>query len=347
MVKTLRFVKMNILLVILLVSFPYCLNGCTGKAVIQSSARNQPEPNAIGYNLPKGLIKLSINEKEGNYEITYTVNFVPDENYLYTLAYLPKATTDDTINITVGANGLLQSITTTTIDRIPEIVQKIAELVPTALKSFIPSAKVSELKLKIKHLDVIFDPDDMEAVKKLQERLLEEQGAIFEVEQLFLEKQNPSEPFASPHSVYYRLLVPYRITLRFTSGDNYFERSEILYIPNRHSPILSLDIRRAAFVTKTHTLTFSNGVLISSAMTKPSEVLGFMSIPLDVAKAIVAVPGSIVKFRIDTTTQSKELVKAQKNLVEAQKELIQEQQGRLEALRKLRETETGTEHDAP
>ena len=142
---------------------------------------------------------------------------------------------------------------------------------------------------------------------------------------------------ASPHSVYYRLFVPYRVSVAFDSatkdtnppgsaGVGVYNVSQILYVPNKHSPILSCDINRAAFVTKTTTLTFADGVLTGSVIAKPSEVAGFMSIPLDVATAIVAVPGSIVKFRIDTTTQQKALVDAQKDLIKSQEARIQELQ---------------------
>jgi hypothetical protein len=366
MLKIRSFGKVTMLSLILLACLPYCLNGCVAK-VIQSSARNEPEANAIGYNLPKGLIHLVVKPKQGatnDYEITFAVISVPDENHLYTLKYLPNPTADDTINIQVGSNGLLKSITTTTIDKVPEIVQKIAELVPVAVKSFVPAAQVSQLKLLIKNIDVIFDPDDKKAVGDLKKRFHDEVGADFEVEPLFVAQQY-REPLPSPHSVYYRLLVPYRVTLRFTystaasssdetasssgkaagtaakAADNgYYESSQILYIPNRHSPILSCDINRAAFVTKTYTLTFSDGVLISSIIGKPSEVSGFMSIPLDVAKAIVAVPSSIVKFKIDTTTQSTALVEAQNNLIKAQED-------RIKALQSLEKTKQSEDNKAP
>ena len=134
-------------------------------------------------------------------------------------------------------------------------------------------------------------------------------------------------PWFLPHSVYYRLLIPYQVSLTFSATDGgYYKSSQILYVPNKHSPILSCDINRAAFVTKTTTLTFADGVLTSSVIAKPSEVAGFMSIPLDVATAIVAVPGSIVKFRIDKTTQEKALVDAQKDLIKSQEARIQELQ---------------------
>jgi hypothetical protein len=128
---------------------------------------------------------------------------------------------------------------------------------------------------------------------------------------LYLLTNNILNPWLLPHSVYYRLLIPYQVSLTFSATDGgYYKSSQIPYVPNKHSPILSCDINRAAFVTKTTTLTFADGVLTGSVIAKPSEVAGFMSIPLDVATAIVAVPGSIVKFRIDKTTQEKALVDA-------------------------------------
>ena len=192
------FSKVAMLSLILLVCLPYCLNGCA-RPVIQSSARNQPEPNAIGYYLPKGLIHLLVGPKAGtpDYEITLSVISVPDTEYLYTLTYLPKPTADDNINIQLGPNGLLKTITTTTIDKMPEIVQKIAALVPTALKQSIPATQASKLQLTktIKNIDVIFDPDsDLEKRKK---NLEDDAGVKLDVTPLFVYQPHP-EPVASP-----------------------------------------------------------------------------------------------------------------------------------------------------
>ena len=345
MLRIRSFSKVTLLSVIFLVCLPYCLNGCN-RPVIQSSAKNQPEPNAIGYNLPKGLIHLVVTPKAAtptDYEITLSVISVPDTEYLYTLTYLPKPTADDNINIQLGPNGLLKTITTTTIDKMPEIVQKIAALVPTVLKQSIPAAQAEKLQLTkiIKTIDIIFDPDNQDDLKTLG-NLKDAIGLVVDVKPVPKDQKTYVQPVdsASPHSVYYRLFVPYQVTLQFDSvtsvtkeanppsstGVGYYNVSQILYVPNQHSPILSCDIKRAAFVTKTTTLTFADGVLTGSVIAKPSEVAGFMSIPLDVATAIVAVPASIVKFRIDKTTQQKALVDAQKDLIKSQEARIQELQ---------------------
>ena len=199
MLRIRSFSKVTLLSVIFLVCLPYCLNGCN-RPVIQSSAKNQPEPNALGYNLPKGLIHLVVTPKAAtptDYEITLSVISVPDTEYLYTLTYLPKPTADDNINIQVGSNGLLKTITTTTIDKMPEIVQKIAALVPTALKQSIPATQASKLQLTktIKNIDVIFDPDsDLEKRKK---NLEDDAGVKLEVTPLFVDQPHP-EPVVSP-----------------------------------------------------------------------------------------------------------------------------------------------------
>jgi hypothetical protein len=346
------FSKVAMLSLIPLVCLPNFLNGCSQR-VIESSAKDQPEPDAVGYYLPKGLIHLVINPKAGtqnppDYEITFSVISVPDTEYLYTLTYLPKPTADDNINIQLGPNGLLKTITTTTIDKMPEIIQKIAALVPTVLKQSIPAAQASKLQLvkTIKNIDVIFDPDNQDDLKTLG-NLKDAVGLVVDVKPLSKDQKTyvQSVDSTSPHSVYYRLFVPYQVTVQFDSvtkeanppsstGVGYYNVSQILYVPNHHSPILSCDIKRTAFVTKTTTLTFTDGVLTGSAITKPSEVLGFMSIPLNVATAIVAVPASIVKFRIDTTTQEKALVDAQKDLIKSQAARIQE----LQALQKAKES---------
>jgi hypothetical protein len=84
------------------------------------------------------------------------------------------------------------------------------------------------------------------------------------------------------------------------------------------SPVLSLDIRRAAFTNRTANFVFDSGTLVTACVSKGSELLGFSGIPLQIAKSIVAVPSSIVSVQFDQITAQKQLVTAQQNLVQVQ-----------------------------
>ncbi|MCP4038474.1 MAG: hypothetical protein GY733_16150, partial [bacterium] len=66
-------------------------------------------------------------------------------------------------------------------------------------------------------------------------------------------------------------------------------------------PVVCLPIERAPFVTSKFSVDFTNGLLTKMTSTKPSEILGFMSIPIDIARAIVSIPGELLQVKVTNT----------------------------------------------
>jgi hypothetical protein len=83
------------------------------------------------------------------------------------------------------------------------------------------------------------------------------------------------------------------------------------------SPVLAIGVDRAIFANRKTTLSFSKGVLTDVAINKGSELVGFVQIPLAVAKAIVDVPGQIVTLRLVDTQNKTALLTAQTQLIQA------------------------------
>jgi hypothetical protein len=83
------------------------------------------------------------------------------------------------------------------------------------------------------------------------------------------------------------------------------------------SPVLSIGVQRAMFANRKTTLNFNKGVLTDVAINKGSELVGFVQIPLALAKAIVDVPGQIVTLRLVDTQNKTALLTAQTQLIQA------------------------------
>src|SRR3546814_3040445 len=81
------------------------------------------------------------------------------------------------------------------------------------------------------------------------------------------------------------------------------------------------------------TIDFEEGTLKQVDISKPSEVLEIVSLPVEILKAIVAIPAELIQLKIDTTNQEKNLIDAQKAHIETPLKLIEEQ----ELLRKKEE----------
>jgi hypothetical protein len=79
-------------------------------------------------------------------------------------------------------------------------------------------------------------------------------------------------------------------------------------------PILSIGVERALFATRDTDLVFNQGVLTDVSIDKKSELVGFVRIPLAVAKAVVGVPAQILQIRIADTRNQTALINAQGEL---------------------------------
>lgn len=83
-----------------------------------------------------------------------------------------------------------------------------------------------------------------------------------------------------------------------------------VFLPNR-SPVMSYDIRRAALVSKTTKLAFSNGSLVDVSVDKPSQVLAGVKVPLEIAKSVVALPTDLIQLKINIASSNNALLAAQ------------------------------------
>lgn len=77
--------------------------------------------------------------------------------------------------------------------------------------------------------------------------------------------------------------------------------------------LIVIPVERTAFVSRKNNIVFKEGLIKSNSIDKPSSVEGFLSIPIDIAKAIVSIPAEIIQFKINNTTNSTSLETAKLN----------------------------------
>lgn len=152
--------------------------------------------------------------------------------------------------------------------------------------------------------------------------------------------------------IYYRLPIPYRISFapagryRQPGGpDGYNTAGEWEYLeggmertvllPNEALCVYA-PVSRASFVTSHTLLDFESGMLVKVEVDKPSELLGFVRIPVDAASAILAIPAELLTIRINRTNQISNLDSARSAQMEAEQRRLETQLQLLEAARKAR-----------
>jgi hypothetical protein len=131
------------------------------------------------------------------------------------------------------------------------------------------------------------------------------------------------EPQAAPDEsiipgIVYRPRHPYRLMIfrkkdPAGSGDWNLQHMTNVELENL-SPLLSLGISRTVFAGKNVNFVFDQGTLKTACISKTSEIEGFVDIPLQISKSLVALPGTILTVRIDQIAQQQKLVKAQEQL---------------------------------
>jgi hypothetical protein len=304
--------------------------------------------NKIPYFLPTGRLRLQLAENTDTTqcELAVSVVYVPDINNLYFVEYNPSVFSNDKlVKIGIGTNGLLKTIETQTEDTSSQVLAKLVELgkiVALRLPSPVPAAK-REVPCQ---LDVTFDPLEIhkEKYKDLREQISNRLQAFdpevsgFEIVLAHEPSQLPKWGGSRPKSidgVVHRPLLPYFFQLKTKDGLVSLA-PQIVYLPNE-APFFTIDIKRRAFIDHKYTLSFTDGILTEVSWVKPSEALGFVQIPVDIAKAIVAIPAEMLTVKVNNAKAEADLLNAQKSLLDARDELrkrIEE----LEAARKGQST---------
>ena len=307
------------------------------------------------YYLPRALIHFTASKDDaGGSPVTGTLapaplTMVPDRAQPLCLDYLSLATSQDIVTVQRDpTTGLLTSISSDVVDKTPHIV---SSLVATA-ENLALAARAGSLTATTDSLDVEFDPfspPEMEVVKGAMRRFgfcLYVEGYSFpaagaDAPRMAMAAQrwcdanglppyeNPVERFSAlpvpletmRAGVLYRPNMTHKIVILFKKDPNgpgpwTLYQTKRLDMPNV-SPVLSIGVERATFTERQTTLNFNLGVLTDVAVNKKSELVGFVSIPLTVAQAIVSLPQQLITLRITDINNQTALMNAQNSLLQA------------------------------
>lgn len=107
-------------------------------------------------------------------------------------------------------------------------------------------------------------------------------------------------------------------------------RNLTILAPN-DGPIFSVDVSRAALVTKKTDLTITDGMLTKIDVNKPSQLIAGLQIPLDIVKELASIPADILTLRIKQYQDEGSLTKAQVELLSQEIQKIKENKELLKA----------------
>ncbi len=263
------------------------------------------------------------------------VRFIPDCDFQYAVSLDHDVFHADDVTIEIDPiTKLLKGVNSSMWDRTPAIVEKLAKA-PGEI--FGPGGEAGEAApraktpryYEIRH-DV--DPTDKHSVDIFNGHLAGLQPRVrLGTRPLMQLPTHTRERAHCQEDLCFRTAMPYVVEL--ISDDAPSPRvisQQIVVVPNPYL-IASVPVTRAPFVKKEVILEFRDGMLSKSQIKNPSEVLEFVGIPINVAKAIVSIPSAMLKFELLQTQNDGKLLLAQKELIDNQKGLVEAQQQLLAA----------------
>ena len=289
------------------------LVACTNEKPITSSrlATEGASVQGMPYALPRGLVSVTIGGNEGLK--SNGLEYFPDPSARYVARLNLSTTANDTLKVETNPLGLLTSANGTSEDSTAEIVAAATEGVGKILRGErLRGERATAGPVKGTFL---IDP-------------FEHNSALpFDVRAAFLDPETKRHHTSGgaarrppcPASASFCVPVLTPVVLTIDVNQQQFNISTVVPDPYR---IIGVDVHRHACVQTDNQLTFNNGVMTSYNITKPSEVVGCLSIPLDIIGAIVAAPVNALTGRKKRLDAEKDLLKSQKDLLDAQAALL-------------------------
>lgn len=284
-----------------------------------------------------------------------TVQIVPDTENAFVVNYKSNPFSKDEMDISINAAGLLEGINLSADDRIAEILSKVAEapkVVLTGEQAAQTNAFTTEetktLTVETKEYtnNFIILMSEIRAGAATRSWVINVDGnanngattadASFTL--TFI--TNASTPLAAGAATEYDGVATrpvHTAVMEMRKAGNPTGPADAAYplvLPDESS-LLIVPVKRSAFVAKTYGIKMTNGLLSANKINKPSELEGFIGIPVKIAKAFLSIPAQLFQFKLEkinrqTTLETKQLALLKAEAL-AKKERIGAEAGLLQA----------------
>ncbi len=303
----------------------------------------------------------------GAYQVESTIGtttFIGDPSAPLFLAYRHSGWADDHFNVAVDQNGLLQTSSTSSSDRSGAIALKVIEFIGQLAQAAggfpgpVGFRSTGRPKAAAKPVACLLPPftqsfpffPDRGGESRLVEgggdqqltvsvSLISESG-IPGSGKLALEPAGETDGarregvvFRKPKVIAYRIKVSPNAKASAACGFGVQESEQFATVPDT-SPggLFWQDMSRATLVKKDIKLGITNGMLTSLDVESPSEILAIVSLPVDMLKALLAIPASVLTFKVQQLQAEQGWTDAQAKAIQSQIELQQKNAALQQAL---------------
>ncbi len=260
----------------------------------------------------------------------------PDTSILFMAKLDHHFNRSDDLKLSTDDSGLLISVKAQSEDETPRIIENMTKTIIEIVKiaSGVPIPSALEVAVQPKPLMPFSYVREFDSTKKNERddvfgdiKKLTQGEYVFTIKRPAYEYSLNEIP-RSISGVVYRRSMPYTINVKqvLEEGNSTEEGSvtnkysKTFMLPNK-GPIAVLPLEAGPFVKTDYDVEFNHGMLTKHNAKRPSEGRGLTAIPLFMAKAVAAVPASILQLKIDYSSKQKELLEAQKLKFEAEESL--------------------------
>lgn len=258
--------------------------------------------NSTGFNyfLPKSMVSITVSRKNGAYSIeTPTVEHHADPNRQFRIMLRESVFSKDKYTLALNDSFLLSSANNTAKDETPEIIAQLpalAEQIGEFRDIFSALRVETDTSAKL-----LFDPQDAAQVRYARRTLKNVFGSgevKLVVKDLNGDFLKPTESISTKdeisdllsgcnmHSICFSMPRP--LLVEITTENSRIR--EVVTVADRDR-IGTLDVYRRPCVELINNVSFNNGMMQKLERTKPSEVLGCISIPTNILKTAIGLAG--------------------------------------------------------
>jgi hypothetical protein len=311
--------------------------GCSTAAVLEShflahnvAYTNQTETGLV-YALPRALITVKASwDGETGTQPTLSIEppqFLPDPAHRFVLSSRLDAFSIDKVDVTVE-NGLLTALNSDTSDQTKAALTTFVDVLTETRKIARIRKTIDGAGEQAFSVSATFDPLDAKSIAQATQ-LLHRHGFELNVSGLDGATLAPSRQATNAGSAACTASICYRVPIGATvtvhgHGNWHVHEGKTVLVPDTGF-VGGYDVTRAACVQKVSKLTLNKGMLTKLDVDKPSEVVGCLSIPLEVLKKLLEVPKSLFTSEQAQIKAEADLLKAQTDLLKAQVDLANAQ----------------------
>lgn len=269
-----------------------------------------------------------------NFRVEREIIQTADTKHRYYLQYHANSWTDDSVSIEFTPEGFLQKVQTVTEDQTSAIIGKIAELgkligqVVSGIPDFVDRGLAEEKVV----FEVQFDPfipTELESINKELEglkskdfpdffpiidiRLIEDQDATPSIGKAVSTTEQGMGIFCKPWAA---------AELTIKAGK--MSERQFFTLPHPFRVHL-VEIARPRWIKYTFSMDFDKGFPKAISINRPSQMLAFINMPINVLKTIFSIPAKLIPFNINLDNTKGAAVAAQTQQLQAAAQQVQSQ----------------------